>query len=361
MELNQGQRNYLLELLNCEYIIPTEYYPSMASAIARYATANYTNEEIDFLLQTPQSPSATLMLNTTKSLPAFARSYALWLNCLEQNIYENNPLVESILLNPDPTSKAKLLQVIRHENENGYQYQIIPASNMIYTNRPRPQEEPLTPYDSNRRLKPTPLISTWTNETAQSLLADFLNFAGHSQFFQQSPTSRENQQNQMSDNSNGILPKQLSWQELRNRSRLLLTMNSTYVSPDQEQGLITPSNISFINYLNTQPLKKTPPRKVSRPAPKSAPPGRLFQQLKATLPNIKQSMKPFISSRRNNSRPLHYKKNHSNRRHQNTPYRPYTHNRQMPSTPAFIVAAHYDHNLGRIPQYPNHLNYHPMF
>ena len=73
MELTRGQQEYLLELLSAEYTIPEPYRDSVKEAIKRYSSAQYSDDELDFLLSAPQSLAAVLLLNTTDScrpLPA---------------------------------------------------------------------------------------------------------------------------------------------------------------------------------------------------------------------------------------------------------------------------------------------------
>ena len=112
MELSRGQQEYLLALLSAEYTIPEPYRDSVKEAIERYSTTQYTDDELDFLLSTPQSLAAVLLLNTTDSLQTFARYFALWANCMEYNALDGNSLMEATLINPDPTSRQKLLQII---------------------------------------------------------------------------------------------------------------------------------------------------------------------------------------------------------------------------------------------------------
>lgn len=293
MELSRGQQEYLLELLSAEYVIPQKYRDSLKAAIKRYATVNYTDEELDFLLDTPQSLAAVLLLNTTDSLETFARYFALWANCVEYNALDANSLMEATLINPDPSSQQKLLQII----DTGEQYQVIPAAELRYMSKPRPQERLSTEPNPTRRLMPSPMASALSFRSLEGLMEEFLSFADQKAIAPSATRQLD------SEDYVAYLEKELArtqstqytWSQLRERAMQLPLISSTYQWIDRLQGLIVPSNIAFINHLNALPIKSHRPTTV-RPAQSSSPfqkvdqlmaqfsPKRLMQNLRTLRP-----------------------------------------------------------------------------
>ena len=292
MELTRGQQEYLLELLSAEYTIPEPYRDSVKEAIKRYSSAQYSDDELDFLLSAPQSLAAVLLLNTTDSLQAFARYFALWANCIEYNALDGNSLMEATLINPDPSSRQKLLQVI----DTGDHYQVVPAPELRYMPNPRQQETLNLEQSPTRRLKPAPLASALSYRTLEGLMHEFLSYADQNDVL---PTANRQQNPQdylyrLEQELQRTASKQFSWSDLRQQALQLPLINSTYQWNDRQDGLIVPSNIAFINHLNALPVKghhNTIPVQQSRPTQAApASPFRVIDQFIAQL-NPRRMMK----------------------------------------------------------------------
>lgn len=123
MNINLGQREYLLEILNYEYVIPDEFHICVKDAIKKYATKNYTEESIDSILKKPQSMAASISAIRDNNLSFFRGKFAEWLACIEYNALKNKGIVLMTIINPDPTSKADLLHIIK----KGDRYEAIPG------------------------------------------------------------------------------------------------------------------------------------------------------------------------------------------------------------------------------------------
>ncbi len=285
MELSRGQQEYLLALLSAEYTIPEPYRDSVKEAIERYSTTQYTDDELDFLLSTPQSLAAVLLLNTTDSLQTFARYFALWANCMEYNALDGNSLMEATLINPDPTSRQKLLQII----DTGDRYQVVPAPELRYMPTPRQQETLELEQNPTRRIKPAPLVSALSYRTLDGLMREFLTYADQKDVL---PAAGERQDGKdylyrLDQELQRTASKQFTWSELRQQALQLPLVNSTYQWSDRQDGLIVPSNIAFINHLNALPAKghhtsaSAQPKRPAQAAPAS--PFRLIDQFFAQL------------------------------------------------------------------------------
>ncbi|RTE09603.1 hypothetical protein [Paenibacillus whitsoniae] len=123
MNINLGQREYLMEILNYEYIIPEEFHICVKDAIKKYATKNYTEESIDSILKKAQSMAASIGAIRHNNLSLFRGKFAEWLACIEYNALKNKGNVLMTIVNPDPTSKADLLHIIK----KGDRYEAIPG------------------------------------------------------------------------------------------------------------------------------------------------------------------------------------------------------------------------------------------
>ena len=124
MNINIGQREYLLELLNYEYVIPDEFHTCVKDAIKKYATnSKYSEEAIDSMLKKPQSMASSIGAIRDNNLSLFRGKFAEWLVCIEYNALKNKGNVLMTIINPDSTSKADLLHII----EKGDKYEAIPG------------------------------------------------------------------------------------------------------------------------------------------------------------------------------------------------------------------------------------------
>ncbi|RTQ92262.1 hypothetical protein EKG35_12300 [Lysinibacillus telephonicus] len=124
LDINIGQREYLLEILNYEYVIPNEFHTCVKDAIKRYATnSRYSEAAIDSMLKKPQSMASSIGAIRDNNLSLFRGKFAEWLACIEYNALKNKGNVLMTIINPDSTSKADLLHIIN----NGDKYEAIPG------------------------------------------------------------------------------------------------------------------------------------------------------------------------------------------------------------------------------------------
>ena len=124
LNINIGQREYLLEILNYEYVIPEEFHTCVKDAIKKYATnSKYTEVTIDSMLKKPQSMATSIGAIRDNNLSLFRGKFAEWLACIEYNALKNNGNVLMTIINPDSTSKADLLHIIK----KGDKYEAIPG------------------------------------------------------------------------------------------------------------------------------------------------------------------------------------------------------------------------------------------
>ncbi|WP_434794530.1 hypothetical protein TPDSL_15710 [Terrisporobacter petrolearius] len=113
MNINLGQREYLLEILHYEYAIPDEFHDCVKDAIRKYAThSNYSESSIDAMLKKPQSLAASISAIRDDNLSLFRGNFAEWLAYIEYNVLKNKGNVVMTIINPDTTSKADLLHII---------------------------------------------------------------------------------------------------------------------------------------------------------------------------------------------------------------------------------------------------------
>jgi len=124
MNISIGQREYLLEILNYEYVIPNEFHVCIRDAIKKYATnSRYSEATIDSMLKKPQSIEASIGAIRDNNLSLFRGKFAEWLACIEYNALKNKGIVLMTIINPDSTSKADLLHIIK----KGDKYEAIPG------------------------------------------------------------------------------------------------------------------------------------------------------------------------------------------------------------------------------------------
>lgn len=359
MELSRGQQEYLLELLSAEYTIPEPYRDSVKEAIQRYSTTSYTDEELDFLMSTPQSLAAVLLLNTTDSLQAFARYFALWTNCMEYNALDSNSLMEATLINPDPTSRQKLLQVIG----TGDHYQVVPAPELRYMPTPRQQEALALEQSPTRRLKPAPLASAFSYRTLEDLMHEFLTYADQKDVL---PAAGERQDPKnylyrLDQELQRTASKQFTWSDLRQQALQLPLVNSTYQWNDRQDGLIVPSNIAFINHLNALPAKghhastTTQPKRPAQTQAAPASPFRFIDQFIAQL-SPRRMMKNLGQMRPPKLPPFPFPAPNKQRPHQQhpmyTPQQP-THPNTQPTMHADASDTNVEYTLAASTAMPN--------
>lgn len=124
MKINLGQREYLLEILNYEYVIPNEFQECVKDAIKKYAAnSRYSESAIDSMLKKPQSMGSSIGAIRDNNLSLFRGKFAEWLACIEYNVLKNKGNVLMTIINPDSTSKADLLHIIK----KGDKYEAIPG------------------------------------------------------------------------------------------------------------------------------------------------------------------------------------------------------------------------------------------
>lgn len=115
------KREQIVDLLNAEYVIPEEMIECVKDAVKKYSTKNYTDEVIDKIVRTPQSLSKGLVLlrerNGSNDLSLFRGILTEWLVCAEYNALKNKGAVVMTITNPDPSSKADLLHIIKIGND----------------------------------------------------------------------------------------------------------------------------------------------------------------------------------------------------------------------------------------------------
>ena len=120
MELSIEKREQIVDLLNAEYVISEEMIECVKDAVKKYSTKNYTDEVIDKIVRTPQSLSKGLALlrerNGRNDLSLFRGILTEWLVCAEYNALKNKGSVVMTITNPDPSSKADLLHIIKIGN-----------------------------------------------------------------------------------------------------------------------------------------------------------------------------------------------------------------------------------------------------
>lgn len=121
MELSIEKREQIIDLLNTEYVISEEMIECVKDSVKKYSTKNYSDEVIDKIVRTPQSLSKGLALlrerNGKSDLSLFRGILTEWLVCAEYNALKNKGVVVMTITNPDPSSKADLLHIIKIGND----------------------------------------------------------------------------------------------------------------------------------------------------------------------------------------------------------------------------------------------------
>ena len=294
MKLSNGQKEYLLELLSGEYLLPLEYRPYLKDAINRYSTHHYTDEELEFLAGLPQSLTADLYLSRSSSLSNFARRFALWLNVLEYNIYDDSSRTIAFLPNPDPSSSKKLLQII--DQDDKVQIVAVPPIQFKTQTRSNPA---ITTINDDRRLHTPSLACIWDYQQINELMESFLAFAN------QNPAKIPDNYSDYLDilESNLTRTKEIrsNWLTLRSNAQNFAQISPDYTFSQRSLGLITPSTLEFISLINSKTQSVNHTQYVPVVANPFIPQIRFFKKLKSNLkapaplafPPKPQSMKAF--------------------------------------------------------------------
>jgi len=258
MKLSLGQKDFLLELLYGEYTCcPTNQY-ALRQAIARYATVNYSEAELDFLTQRPQSFSAMFYYSGANA-SLLQKHFMLWLNLLEYNLCDHRKETLFYCINPDPTGKEKLFRAIRKQDDVLF----IPSKPLYFSKIPRDSLE--ITNDSS------PLRSCFDLACCNELFQAFLNIANHTTLdlsaMQDLALSADYLKNESDYTQNYLC----SWQELCQKTQKLFTIAPNYCFSAKENGLLLPSDIAFLAFLNTKKRHKSPVPITASPVPQLLP------------------------------------------------------------------------------------------
>lgn len=275
MKLTNFQQEYLLELLSGEYFPQNEQCSAVREAIKHFQSTEYSLEELEILASLPQSLTADLYLSRRKSLQHFAARFAVWLNTLEYNIFDDDPALVAYLVNPDSSSIAKILRL--SQTDDGYL--CTDAKPIYFTSAARSCAE------ITAAMRENPFTSVWEYAEVEYLFREFLHFANQNPA--KIPEAHHDYLLSLEDNLNRTKEHRLSWSELREKAREFPSIGSDYAFIDRSRGLITPSTLQILSLLNSKPVKNIVKR-ITRPqaplAPLSAENG-LFGKLKNTLKN----------------------------------------------------------------------------
>lgn len=275
MKLTNFQQEYLLELLSGEYFPQNEQCSAVREAIKHFQSTEYSPEELEILASLPQSLTADLYLSRRKSLQHFAARFAVWLNTLEYNIFDDDPALVAYLVNPDSSSIAKILRL--SQTDDGYL--CTDAKPIYFTSAARSCAE------ITAAMRESPFTSVWEYTEVEYLFREFLHFANQNPA--KIPEAHHDYLLSLEDNLNRTKEHRLSWSELREKAREFPSIGSDYAFIDRSRGLITPSTLQILSLLNSKPVKNVVKR-ITRPqaplAPLSAENG-LFGKLKNTLKN----------------------------------------------------------------------------
>lgn len=269
MNLTDFQQEFLLEILSGEYFISESCQNALKDAVKRYASADYTSEDIAFLASLPQSLTADLYLYHRRSFKSFSDRFLLWLNILEYDLTDSAENTLAYLINPDPTSKEKILRLSRDDDRL-----VINAVPTLYFAKAEQM-----PDTSFRRS-----LSLVTFKEAEYLLRDFLNFA--SQNPAKIPSAHTDYLLSMEDNLKRTKKHRLSWTELRQKMQDFPAENEEYTFLDRSLGLITPSTLQIISLLGAKPLQSAVKR---RPNPQA--PSKPFSLENTILGRVKNILK----------------------------------------------------------------------
>ncbi|MEC1716499.1 hypothetical protein [Schinkia azotoformans] len=109
--------NEIKDLFTSSYIIPEEFKEIVKKAINQYSQPNKKSEEkLNELVNKSYSPLDTFNYLTTNNNGNFNQwngHLAEWITCFEYNSGRNNDSVVFTFVNPDTTSKADLLHIIK--------------------------------------------------------------------------------------------------------------------------------------------------------------------------------------------------------------------------------------------------------
>ncbi|WP_415841340.1 hypothetical protein [Paenibacillus alkaliterrae] len=269
MKINLGQREYLLEILNYEYVIPDEFHTCVKDALKKNATnSHYSEEAIDSMLRKPQSMAVSIGAIRDNNLSLFRGKFAEWLACIEYNALKNKGIVLMTIINPDSTSKADLLHIIK----KGDKYEAIPGPDIkcggssyvfnqwkkIVTNRydipmvdmddVLTTEEGLNMLTEKQRMefeqlkqsypKKKPIKSKWNKQDINRLMIDYLKYVsdGITPFDSDDKPFVANKDNRerIKDKIFNLPQKPISqsnWGDFCNRSSELFSIQENYLNP----------------------------------------------------------------------------------------------------------------------------------
>lgn len=112
------KRDKMINYLNYEYTIPDEFKACIKEAIKQYSNSkNFKDETLDKFVNSKQSLKNKIanipMSSENTGVSQFKGYVAEWLICMEYNTLKNKGNVVLTLINPDDTSKADLLHIIK--------------------------------------------------------------------------------------------------------------------------------------------------------------------------------------------------------------------------------------------------------
>lgn len=265
MDMHIGQREFLLEMMTCEYVIPDPLRECVKDAIRMHATSNLSEATIDDMVTRPQSLAGSLHLLREGNLSYFRGKFAEWLACVEYNALKNKGNVHLTIINPDPSSKADLLHIIKIHGH----YECIPGPDIkcgevryvldqyekIVENR---IEIPMVDMDGaltseeglhmltpgqrarfeqlcERHPRKRPVPSTWTNQDITRLMLDYLKYVDTDATpadpgqapFEDSKQNRERIREKLFNVERPLM--QSNWDEFRVKSVSLQTIEEDYL------------------------------------------------------------------------------------------------------------------------------------
>lgn len=105
------ERDDLCLKLSRTYEIPNKYKKVLARGIRENSTTNLTDKKIEEMVNSPQS--ALFQMLCSSDFAQFKGFVGEWLTCLEYNSDKNKGNVCLTMINPDSTSQADLLHIIK--------------------------------------------------------------------------------------------------------------------------------------------------------------------------------------------------------------------------------------------------------
>lgn len=252
IKLTLQQRQRLLELMNYSYAIPAEYRKCVSAAIKKHATKQLSDETVQRMAEKSQSIADCGPLLRKDSFSLHRGKFAEWLTCAEYNALKNSGSVIMTIVNPDDSSKADLLHIIKVGDEfkavpgpdikSGGSTYVFEQWRKIVTSR---YDIPMVDFDGvltteeglkqlTRKQRETferlceqypkkrPIPSAWSKIDESRLLTDYykniLNLDGD---FKYSPEIAEQLKSALNSQKNCVLP-QSNWSEFNKNSKEIL-------------------------------------------------------------------------------------------------------------------------------------------